>query len=559
MAAQELTTADSRQNLLDQVPGLRQLLLLVGLAGAVAIGVWIVFWSRDDSYSVLFSNLTDRDAMEIVQVLESSGVPNRYESGSGAVLVPRDQVHTARLQLASQDLPNGAGVGFEMLNQSNGIADSQFIENARFKRALEVELQRTISSISAVSGARVHLAMPRETVFVRDRKPAGASVLVNLYPGRRLEPAQVNSVVNLIASSVPDMSRSQVTVVDQNGTMLTDDPDAKDANTTNAIDQQAARIEERLTQRVRELLTPIVGLDNVQAQVAVSLNPEMREETQELYDPENPVIRSEQLSEQPLSDLGDGRGVPGALSNEPPAAQTAAAQAAAIEPGDVVRPEDIPVSTRSLRNYEISRTVRYVQAPVGSIRRLNAAVVLNQRTAENEDGELVSVPYTPEELERFTELVRKAVGFEEERGDAVSVVGTNFLAQAALEDMKMPEPSFLDTFDLLGALRILAALVVVLLLIFLIVRPTLRQLLTIPVPRQPQALPQAYPQGLPPGEGVPPGPGMGGMGGQMIMADGGRSGANDEFDRRVSNAKEIVQQDPKRVAQVVNDWVSEGE
>ena len=550
MAAQDLTTSRPRQALVDQVPGLRQLLLLVGLAAAVAIGVWVVIWSQEDSYHVLFSNLADRDALEIVQVLEAAGVPHRYESGGGAVLVPSDQVHAARLQLASQDLPNSAGVGFEMLNQSNGISDSQFVETARFQRALEVELQRTISSISAVASARVHLAVPRQTVFVRDRAPAGASVLVNLYPGRRLEPAQVGSIVNLIASSVPDMERGQVTVVDQNGNLLSQDPDAEDANGSNAVDQQAERIGARLTQRVEELLAPIVGLDNVQAQVAVSLNTETREETQELYDPENPVVRSEQLSAQPASAVRAGRGVPGALANQPPVAEPPAPEA-----GEAGEPEEDPMATRTLRNFEISRTVRYVQAPVGSIRRLNVAVVLNERSVVNDEGEPESVPYTPEEIERFSELVRKAVGFEEARGDAVSVVGTNFLSRDELEEATVPEPSFLDRFDLLGALRVLAALVVIILLIFLIIRPTLRQLLTIQ-PRT-QMLPPAYAQGLPPGMNPEEQTASSQAAGNR-EADARAQPAR-EYEERVANAKNIVNQDPKRVAQVVRDWVNEGE
>jgi len=548
VAAQELTTARSAENLVDQVPGLRQLLLLVGLAAAVALGVWVVLWSREDSYQVLFSNLADRDAVEIVQVLETAGVPYRYESGGGAVLVPSDQVHSARLQLASQDLPNSAGVGFEMLNESNGLSDSQFVETARFQRALEVELQRTVASISAVSAARVHLAVPRQTVFVRDRSPAGASVLVNLYPGRRLEPAQVSSIINLIASSVPDMARSEVTVVDQNGNLLSPDPDAEDADGKKSIDEQAERMEGRLTQRVEELLASIVGMDNVRAQVAVSLNPEMREETQELYDPESQVVRSEQLSAEPAAAMRGGRGVPGALSNQPPVAEPEVADAENAEVTD-----DEPMSTRSLRNYEISRTVRYVQAPVGGIRRLNVAVVLNQRTVANAEGEPESVPYTEEELERFSELVRKAVGFEEARGDAVTVVGTNFRDRANLDEEELPEPSFLDDFDLLGALRVLAALVVIIMLIQMIIRPTLRQLLAVP-PRA-QMLPPAFAQGLPAGAGAQ----SEGSAAASAERETPKRRPAEEFEQRVSNAKSIVNQDPKRVAQVVRDWVNEGE
>ena len=551
MAAQELTTARTAENLVDQVPGLRQLLLLVGLAAAVALGVWVVLWSQEDSYEVLFSNLADRDAVEIVQVLETAGVPYRYESGGGAVLVPSDQVHSARLQLASQDLPNSAGVGFEMLNQSNGLSDSQFVETARFQRALEVELQRTIGSISAVSAARVHLAVPRQTVFVRDRAPAGASVLVNLYPGRRLEPAQVGSIINLIASSVPDMERSQVTVVDQNGNLLSPDPDADNADGKKSIDEQAERMETRLTQRVEELLASIVGMDNVRAQVAVSLNPEMREETQEIYDPESPVVRSEQLSAEPTDAMRGGRGVPGALANQPPVPEPAADDPENVDPAD-----EEPMATRSLRNYEISRTVRYVQAPVGAVRRLNVAVVLNQRTVANAEGEPESVPYTAEELERFSELVRKAVGFEEARGDAVTVVGTNFLYRDTLDELELPEPSFLDDFDLLGALRVIAALVVIIMLMLMIIRPTLRQLLAVP-PRA-QMLPQAFAQGLPAGTGAQ-GEGASRAPAERETREAQKRGPAEEFEQRVSSAKTIVNQDPKRVAQVVRDWVNEGE
>ncbi|MFO7552025.1 MAG: flagellar basal-body MS-ring/collar protein FliF [Haliea sp.] len=551
MAAREMTTATPRPHLVDQVPGLRQLLLLMGLAAAVALGVWVVLWSQDESYHVLFSNLADRDALEVVQVLETAGIPHRYESGGGAVLVPAGQVHAARLQLASQNLPNSAGVGFEMLNQSNGISDSQFVENARYQRALEVELQRTVASISAVASARVHLAVPRQTVFVRNRAPAGASVLVNLYPGRRLEPAQVASIVNLVASSVPDMERGQITVVDQNGNLLSADPDAEKNAGSNAVDQQAERIEVRLKRRVEELLAPIVGLDNVRAQVAVSLNPELREETQELYDPDSPVVRSEQTSAEPASLTPGARGVPGALSNQPPAPAPEPANAEADPAAD---PDEVPLATRSLRNYEISRTVRYIQAPEGSIRRLNVAVVLNQRPGTNAEGEVESVPYTPEELERFSELVRKAVGFEEPRGDAVSVIGADFLPDTALDEFDAPESSFLDRFNLMEVLRVIAALVVILVLIFMIVRPTLRQLLTIN-PRT-LMLPPAVPQGLPPGQAAQ---GQQAAGGAQDTAAEARPRPTQEFEQRVSNVKTIVNQDPKRVAQVVRDWVNEGE
>jgi flagellar M-ring protein FliF len=538
-----------RQSPLDQVPGLRQLVLLVGLAAAEAVGVWLVLWMREDSYSVLFANLTDRDAVEIVQVLESSGIPHRYESGSGAVMVASDRLHEARLQLASQDLPGGSGVGFEMFNDGGGMSDSQFMESARYQRALEVELGRTVASISAVSSARVHLAVPRQSVFVRERVPASASVLVNLYPGRQLERDQVESVVNLVASSVPDMESGQVTVVDQNGSLLSADRDEAAADGAESMDDRVQRMEARYTRRIEDLLTPLVGVGKVRAQVALTMNAEQVEETQEIYDPENQVVRSEQSSETPAGE-GLARGVPGALSNQPPATDGDAPPAGTLGPGAAGAADDDPapaMATDVTRNYEIGRTIRHLQQPPGGIQRLSVAVVVDQKRVTGPDGEVQQVAYDADELDRMGELVRQAVGFDEARGDSVSVVNAAFTDPGAF-DSDVEGPSFLDRVDVNGSLRTLGTVVVLLLLVFAVVRPTLKQLVATLPPRN-MALPPAAPQSLAAPEGEEDE--------SYEERPSQKHGPKQEYEERIATAKTIVQQDPKRVAQVVRGWVNE--
>lgn len=549
MAVQDVIHTDRAQSPLDQVPGLRQLLLLLAIAAAVAVGVWAVLWSQEERYTVVFGNLADRDAAEIVQALDAAQIPNRYRAGSGTVLVPHDRVHEARLQLASQDLPASGGVGFEMLSESNGIADSQFMETARYQRALEVELQRTIASISAVRTARVHLAVPRQSVFVRDRRPAGASVLVNLFPGRRLTADQVNSIVNLVASSVPEMESNQVTVVNQSGELLSMDPGERPDPASEA-EERIQRMEERYRERITSLLTPLVGAGRVRAEVAVSLNPEVREETQEIYDPANQVVRSEQSSEQTRAGTA-ARGVPGALSNQPPAGNgngeggQAGAQGQNPEGGDGA---EQTTSSELLRNYEIGRTIRYVQQPMGDVRRISAAVVVDQKRITNADGETEVVPHSDEELARMTELVRQAIGIEEGRGDRVSVVNAPFQENASDLDGEAYEPGLLDRIDVVGVLRMGGIVLLLLLLIFAVVRPTLRQLLMTLPPRT-MHLPSPSAQTLPQSEQD-----AGAASPEAAAAD---SDPKRQYDDRIATAKSIVKQDPKRVAQVVRQWVNE--
>lgn len=550
MANQNVISMDMEKSPLDRVPGLRQLVLLVVIAAAVAVGVWAVLWMEEEPYSILFSRLPDGDAAEIVQALDAAAIPNRYRAGAGTIMVPSDQVHTARLQLASLELPVSGDVGFEMFAESNGLSDSQFIESARYQRALEVELQRTISSIRAIRTARVHLAVPRPTVFVRDREPAGASVLLNLHPGRRLEPAQVESIVNLVASSVPEMEAAQVTVVDSTGDLLSDRGSSEDQDSLSQIERLTQRIEVRYRERIESLLTPLVGRGRVRAQVAVRLSPELLEETREVFDDENQIVRSEQISEQ-TGGFTAARGIPGALSNQPPITPQDAQAGQGDDEQDAAGtpPNERPMQTEALRNFEIGRTIQHIQQPSGEIRRISAAVIVDEKEVATADGEVESVPYSAEEIERMSELVRQAIGFDAARNDSVSVFSAAFQESGEMEQVEPEAPSLIDRLDLPGILRIAAITVVLLLLILSVIRPTLRQLVMTLPPRT-MALPPAVAQSL---------PGGGNTGGDDSAESRGEPAKNrsNPYAEKVSAAKGIVKEDPKRVAQVVKQWVNE--
>jgi flagellar M-ring protein FliF len=545
MAAQNPVQPNSPLALLDSVPGLRQLVLLVGLAAAVAAGVGIVLWSHDGAERVLFSNLTERDAAQVVAALDASQIPYSYESGSGVVTVAADQVHSARLMLAAEGLPRGAGVGLEMLHETDGMTNSQFMESARYQRSLEIELQRTIASINSISGARVHLAIPRQTVFVRQRTPASASVLLEMHQGRRLEPGQVEAIINLVASSVPDMERSQITVIDQQGTLLSGNrPQAEDAAAEGA-DRQVHRLEERLAQRVENLLSPMVGLGRVRAQVAVDMDFTSTQETQELYDPAAPVLRSEQTTEEIRSIIDPARGVPGALANQPLLEDLVGVL-------DEQDPQaSVPLSRQNLRNFEISRTIRNVQSGPGSIERLSVAVVLDEPTTEV-DGEIQPDPYTEEEIERLTGLVREAVGFDAERGDSVSVVQAPFRALEMVADGDIEAPGLLDGIDWMGIFRIMASVVMVLLLILLVVRPLMKSLAS-PPPLRTLSLPGGQGQQAAQQPSLPAA-----QQGYLPDNDPNAARPRANYEQSLNTARQVASQDPKRVASVVKQWVNEG-
>src|SRR5690349_24485867 len=403
------------------ITGLKPLILLVGVAAAVAAGVGVMLWSVGPTYSLLYANLGGEDAAQITQALDSARIPYTLEAGGQSISVPAEQLAAARLKLAAQGLPEGGG-GVNSITKDPGFGVSAFMENARYQHALETELARTIASLQNVQGARVHLAMARQSAFVSDRRPGSASVFLQLKAGRRLDEEQVQAIANLVASSIPELQASQVTVVDQSGRLLSAPNTDSDTAMRDKMFEFAHRLEEGYAQRIQELLTPLVGPGRVRAQVVAQVDMSTTEQTREQYNPQGQVVRSESTSEEAAKNGGAAAGgVPGALTNQPPqpgvalppGATPATAQSGANPPGakgaavppnnsgstEVTGPDSTSKSTT--RNYEIDRTMAYTRSPAGKVTRLSVAVLIDNLRTTDKDGKTVETPLPKDQLERL--------------------------------------------------------------------------------------------------------------------------------------------------------------
>jgi flagellar M-ring protein FliF len=541
---------------------LKPLLLLVGIAAAVAAGVSVVLWSRGPTYSLLYANLGQEDQAAIAQLLDQSGIPYRLEPGSNSLQVPAERVSEARLKLAGQGLPEGDG-GFEMMSKEPGLGVSQFMEGARYQHALEQELARTIASLRPVEGARVHLAVPRQSAFVRDRRTASASVFLQLKPGRRLEQEQVQAIINLVASSIPELEANQVTVVDQQGRLLSSPQGTDEFALREQHFDLVRRLEEDYTQRIETLLAPLVGPGRVRAQVVAQLDTSVTEEAREQYRPESQVVRSEALSEQTSRDGSNSGGVPGSLSNQPPtpgialppgaagpAATLTPAANAAAQPGapgaagattPVVAPPD-NTSKQTTRNYEIDRTLAYTRQPAGRLKRLTVAVLVDDVRVTGKDGKTTAKSLSPEQLTRVTQLVKDAVGYDEARGDSVNVVNSSFEGETAEPPGELEKTPLWEQPFIRDIAKIVAGLLVLLVLVLSVLKPMVRTLIA---PARPAALPRPQPaEPLP----LPNGPGG--------AANAAGTTPQLAYEQQLAQAKTLVTQDPKRVAQVVRTWVA---
>ncbi|MHB1677044.1 MAG: flagellar basal-body MS-ring/collar protein FliF [Sulfuriferula sp.] len=435
MAADSATIATPGLTDFAQSANGRRLFLILGIAAVVAImaGIWI--WSQKPDYRVLFSNFNDRDGGAIVAVLQQMNVPYKYSEGGGAILVPADQVNDLRLKLAAQDLPKGGNVGFELM-ENQKLGTSQFLEQVNFQRALEGELAQTIQAISAVQAARVHLALPKSSVFVREQQKPTASVLLNLEPGRVLDPAQVSAIVHLLASSVPDLTPANVTIVDQNGNLLSDSANKPGNDGLDPAQLKYVQaMQQAIASRIEAIITPIVGANNVHAEVTADIDFSHSEQAAETYKP-NPTpdsasVRSKQSSET-LNDNNGGGGIPGALSNQPPAPATAPINAPASTPttGNNAPPPANPtvVHKDDTTNYEVDKTIRYVQQPMGGLKRLSVAVVVNYKAVTDKKGNVKNIPLTTIEKNQISDLAKEAMGYEQTRGDTINVVNSPFAA-----------------------------------------------------------------------------------------------------------------------------------
>jgi len=543
--ATELATRNPTLAGFGMPPAARQLLMLVALAGAVALGVMTAFWAQTPNYGLLYGNLNDKDTGGVLEALAKSNIPYKIDASSGAVMVPAKQVHEARLKLAGQGLPRGTGVGFEIMDEKPAFGNTQFQEIARYQRAIEGEIARSIMTLSNVQGARVHLAIPRQSAFIREREQPSASVLLNLYSGRSIEPDQVSAIVHLVAASVPNLPTGRVTVIDQKGKLLTSSEATRDlSNSSNQLEYRR-KLEESFARRIEEILAPITGAGSVKAQVAADVDFTITETARESYNPQGQLVRSEQTAEEMNGNGANAGGIPGALSNQPPGAASvpettkapagqkpagAAAVAQAANPNNGT----VSTSKRATRNYEIDKTISHTKQPTGNIRRLSVAVVVDDVVKVSKKGKVTRTARTPEDLARMTSLVREAVGFDEKRGDSVNVTNAAFNTPAAAAPIE--EPPLWKQEWLWDIARQVGGGLLALILLLMVVRPLLRGL-------------QARPAG-----GAVSAPGV--TDDRLSLSAPAQTGVPSGYESQMTAARSTAQQDPKRVAQVVKNWVA---
>lgn len=528
--------------------------LLIAASAAIAIVVALLLWVKSPDYRVLYSNLNDRDGGAIVAQLTQMNIPYRFTENGSALMIPAEKVHETRLRLAQQGLPKGGAVGFELLDQEKfGI--SQFSEQINYQRALEGELSRTIESLGPVQNARVHLALPKPSLFVREQKPPSASVTLTLQAGRALDDGQINAIVYMVASSVAGLPPANVTVVDQAGRLLTQSDGAgRDLNAAQL--KYANEVENRYQRRIEAIIAPIVGSANVRAQVTAQLDFATREQTDEQYQPnQNPdksAVRSKQFSQS--EQLGGQQigGVPGALSNQPsapvtapietpkPAAATAPPNAPAnVNTRTASANSNLPQNTRrdETTNYEVDRTIRHTQQKAGTVERLSVAVVINT-LGTDKDGK--PVPMSKEQLAQVESLVREAMGYSSSRGDTLNIVNTPFndVEPAGSELPFWQSQAFID--QLLNAGRYLLVLLVAWLLWRKLVRPQLQN-------RQ-MALAAAKESAVPPADANKP------SHEELALRKKSQQRVNAEVQGQ--RIRELADKDPRVVALVIRQWMS---
>ncbi|MDX9667530.1 flagellar basal-body MS-ring/collar protein FliF [Pseudomonas sp. P5_152] len=565
---------------LSEMTMLRQVGLLVGLAASVAIGFAVVLWSQQPDYRPLYGSLAGMDAKQVMETLATADIPYTVEPNSGALLVKADDLSRARLKLAAAGVtPTDGNIGFEILDKDQGLGTSQFMEATRYRRGLEGELARTIASLNNVKGARVHLAIPKSSVFVRDERKPSASVLVELYSGRSLEPSQVVAIVNLVATSVPELSKSQITVVDQKGTLLSDQAENSALTMAGKQFDYSRRMESMLTQRVHNILQPVLGNDRYKAEVSADVDFSAVESTSEQFNPDQPALRSEQSTSEQRTASNGPQGVPGALSNQPPAPASApqstgnaTASAGMVQPGQplldangqqimdpatgqpMLAPYPADKRQQSTRNFELDRSISHTKQQQGRLNRLSVAVVVDDQVKVNPaNGETSRAPWTADELARFTRLVQDAVGFDASRGDSVSVINVPFSAERGEVIAEIPfysQPWFWDVVkQVVGVLFILV-------LVFGVLRPVLNNITGGGKGRQLAGIGSDAELG-----------GMGGLDGELgndrVSLGGPQSillpSPSEGYDAQLNAIKSLVAEDPGRVAQVVKEWINADE
>ena len=537
----------------NEMPAARKMIAMVMLAVIVAGIVGSLLWSQEPPYRILFTNLPDKEGGAVVQSLEQMKIP--YKLDAGMVSVPADKIYDVRLKLAAQGLPKAANVGFELIdNQKFGV--SQFAEQVNYQRAVEGELVRSIESISSVEKARVHLATPKQTVFLRDQQKPSASIVLTLHPGRSLDGGQIAGIIHLVSSSIPGLPVSNVTLVDQDGNLLSRSADLMNKGSLDQRQLQYVNLVERgFVDRLETILAPIVGKGNVRAEVTAQLDFSEVEQTSETFKPNSPpnaaAIRSQQSMEQNGRSAEDAAmGVPGALSNQPPGAATAPITAlVASGASSAASTGTSNMRKEGTTNFEVDKTIQHVRQSVGTVKRLSAAVVLNYKAGKDKDGRLSYGAFTPANMTQINSLVREAIGFNKERGDSVNVVNAAFAESIPLEEKPLQDRALTyvqnNGPDVLKALVILVA---VFYLLFFIVRPLMKDIT--------RSREEARTMELDLGEMSD---------GDHFSLDSGQEGGSDNsedqkkmsaFADLLQQAKELAKNDPRMVATILREWMS---
>lgn len=547
----------------------RQVGLMLGLALSVAIGVAVVLWSQTPSYDLLFSNIAEQDSAEILAELNKLGIDYEVDTGSGAIMVPADDVRELKLKLAAQGLPRTStnSAGYELLDKESAFGTSKNVELMRFQRALEGEIARTIMTIQNVKSARVLLALPKQSVFVRKQKKPSASVVINLYQGRSLEKEQIEAIVHLVSSSVPMLESGQVTVVDQKGRLLNSKDSSSELYLNSKQFEYKKSLEEHLMERIQNILTPLVGGDSLRTQLSADVDFTVTERTQEMFNPDLPALRSEQTLEE-QSNLSAVQGVPGALSNQPPPTGVAPEVASGAEAA-AGNGSPSSASKSATRNFELDKTITHTRMASGMLRRLSVAVVVDNKKLIQEDGSVISQPYSLEDINQMRDLVKQAVGFDNSRGDQVTVTNVAFMDVKDMEPL--PDIPMWEQGWFADALKQLAAVAVVLFLVFGVLRPTMRGLVA---RQEDEALAAELARVRAEAEE---------MGGVVKFDENGKpvavpiseaeeddligitSGAEDlllldapqSYEKRLEYVRKLIDEDPKLVAQVLKTWLKE--
>jgi len=529
----------------------------LAMAIALVVGVWL--WSQQPQYSVLFSNIDEKDGGAIVTALQQANVPYKVETGGATILVPANRANELRLTLASQGLPKGGMVGFELLDSSK-LGLSQFHEQINYQRALEGELARTILAISSVAGARVHLAIPKQTAFLRNEQKPTASVVVNLRPGRKLDQAQIAGIVHLVSSSVPELAANQVSLIDQNGNLLARQRSQDGPALDDTQLEYIRNVEDSYIQRIQTILEPVVGNGNFRAQVAADIDFDATEQTSETYKPNPPpntAIRSQQLSDNQTNQPGP-QGVPGALSNQPPVPATAPVTTPAV-PGTTQSGATTATPLNSARNsttnYELDKTVQHIKRSLGQVKRLSVALVVNNRAEKDPKGQVKPVPLTDAELKKINDLVREAVGYDEKRGDTLNVTNTAFTEGVKEEVPPLPFLKDPENLAMLKEIaRWVALLAAVAFLVFGVIKPLLRAVVPAKTEEEEEAAKAAEEEAdmssatmeerLEKMEEEEMSP-------ELLELELAKM----SYEKKLARAREVAAKDPKMVAQLIKEWI----